>query len=176
MFEMRLQALVNQLVSHHLDQCLDNEALHFSFDLEMSSIAYSNAQRKLTSGKELRQRCGLQLLYHKINRGSHISVFSAVTKSPFDRVEEVGFWKHEVTHDSCWRDVNAINQLYFSMAEKINKDRKAHGDEEIAPANMMQYSRFAGIGLEHAFSWIPVEVIRDPSDESNYRKILTVKM
>jgi hypothetical protein len=94
MLQMRLDRLVQQIVSHHLlGQGREKEALYLNFDLRMSSFSKSDtfdASR------------GLHLLYHLRPGYQSVSVFSAVTDSPFSGCAGMK-WKHEVTHDSCWR-------------------------------------------------------------------------
>lgn len=78
-----------------------NEALYIHFDLGMGHY---------TERKSYTQRRGLHLLYYLRPEMSYITVFSSITASPFASIKEVPGWKHECTHDSCWRDINVFSQ------------------------------------------------------------------
>src|SRR5690606_30078560 len=95
----------------------ENEALHFNFSLDLS----------IYSPIRVSVRKGLHLLYYKKPHSATVSVFSAVVDSPFDGIEKVEEWEHEISHDSCWREITTINNLYFQMAERINNKLLAAG-------------------------------------------------
>lgn len=140
----------------------ENEAIYFSFDVSMSHY---------TKTKHYKQRNGLHLLY-QVNPGfTYINVFSAVTDSPFANIKTVE-WKHECTHDSCWRDVNIFGDVYFGMAAKINSMLKADGLNELAPQDMHEYNiNSFSKGL---YRWIPVKISKDPNDKNSYWKLVQV--
>lgn len=167
MFEMRLDRIVEQIVRHAFfnpdgSKEFDKQALYVVFDVSMSSAV-----------EKVRQRRGIHLLYHSRN-GNYISVFSAVSSSPFVRLADINNWKHEVTHDSCWRDIKVITQTYFTMAGLINKERVERGWEEEVPIQMSQFVTFGGILRKEMFQWVPAEVKIDPACEHNYRKLITL--
>src|ERR1700723_2320616 len=112
MFEMRLDKVVEQIVSTTFAQGRrEKEALYFNFDLRLWS--FEKQEQFYTSR-------GLHLLYHQQSYSSYISVFSAISPSPFGRMKDIAEWKHESTHDSCWRDIRGLTDLYFDMANEIN--------------------------------------------------------
>lgn len=162
MFEIRLDRVAQQIVSHNLRGKGSGEqvALYLKFDVRLSShgIAHTIAR-------------GLHLLYHQVLHHASVSVFSAVTPSPFDRIDTVKEFKHEVTHDSCWRDLRVFNETYFTMANEVNVIRKNYGLSEIAPVAMNQFVTFAGLG-EDLFQWVSVKVTKDETDERNYRRVI----
>jgi len=84
-----------------------------------------------------------------------VSVFSAVLDSPFDKIGEVQEWKHETSHDSCWKDIQVFFQTYLGMAEEINKELIEEGYQKAAPSNMHQHNSFAMFGAP-VFSWVGV--------------------
>src|SRR5690606_2308211 len=137
------------------------KGLHLSFDVSLSSY---------TNSKEYNARCGLHLVYHA--RTNYVTVFSGITSSPFSHPALVQEWKHESTHDSCWRDVNTFSDLYFRNAEIVNTKRQQDGLKAIAPKNMSQNVFFSR--LDSVWSWIPVEITKDPEDEYKHRRILKV--
>lgn len=165
MFEMSLQNLVNAIVDQELARKgNDTHGLYFSFDPGLSF--YSDSGEDYSA-----KRRGLHLLY-QVNAGySYINVFSAVTDSPFDPISKCE-WKHEHTHDSCWRSVNAISDLYFEMAEEINQQLEADGKPRIAPRDMCQYVHTAL--SRNLYSWVPCKVEKDPADPHNYRRIVII--
>lgn len=167
MFEMRLDRIVQQIVTHHLFPNLnDKVALYINFDVRLHSY---ESKRSTT---EFNQSRGLHLLYHQGAHSSYVTVFSAVTASPFERIEGVKEWKHEVTHDSCWRDLRIFSDTYFDMAQKINSSRTKVGLKEIAPAAMNEHNSFAGIARNSMFEWVKVDITKDPEDSGNYRRLV----
>jgi hypothetical protein len=165
MFNLPLVSVVNKMVEHELvGNGRDDEALHFHFDLR---LAYY-----LPKGYKCNASAGLHLLYH-LNKGySYVSVFSAITESPFTKIAGVTEWKHETTHDSCWRELRTVVNLYFQMAEEINLRLKSSGHKEVAPCEMTEHNNFALFGK--LYQWVPVQVTKDPSDKHNYRKLITI--
>lgn len=163
MFAMPLDYLVASIVRSEFPSDRVGQALHFHFDVRLSD--YSEEVNTT-------QSAALHLLYHTHPMGSYISVFSGVERGrPFTSVKEIKEWKHEVTHDSCWRDINAITQLYFDMAEELNALRVKAGYEAKAPRDFSPFVSFA-LFSDGLYSWIPVEVNRDPVD--SYKR--TVKL
>lgn len=164
MFEMRLDRLAQQIVSHNLcGQGRKDEALHLDFDVRLSCPEIPDTIIR-----------GIHLLYHQMPHHASISVFSGVTPSPFDKHSAVKEWKHEVTHDSCWRDLRIFNETYFTMADEVNVIRHKLGLEEIAPVKMNQFVSFVGIARDHLYQWLEVKVARDATDEHNYRRTIQV--
>ena len=160
MLEMRVSHVVEQVVRQFLlptDGGRESEAIHFQFDIDLS---YWGKKAEY----EFNERAGLHLLYHRKPECAAVSVFSGLTESPFDRMKEVKKWKHETSHDSCWRDINVFSQLYFGMADRIN----AKLEKKVAPCEMRQFNNFAMFnGL---FQWVPCEVSYDPDDPHRYRR------
>ncbi|MDE1834756.1 MAG: hypothetical protein KGH64_05470 [Candidatus Micrarchaeota archaeon] len=169
MLNIRISDVVNQIVEHELvNKGRDGKALYMHFDLHMSYYSEDSAR-----GLHVRSSRGLHLLYHCPRERSYISVFSGVTASPFDNAKDVKTWKHETTHDSCWRSISAFSSLYFDMAEEINSSLVANGHKAVAPAMMDECNNFALFGKK-MFSWFPVTVKTDDDDVSRYRKIVTL--
>lgn len=52
----------------------------------------------------------------------------------------------------------------------VNAERVADGLPEVAPRDMSEHNDFRPFGPP--FSWIPVDVMKDPTDPNSYRKIL----
>jgi hypothetical protein len=167
MFEMRLETLVNAIVSTELQgKGRENEGLLFSFDVSLTHYVNDIIG-------PVGRRKGLHLLYQVNPDYSYINVFSAVTDSPFDSPVNAT-WKHECTHDSCWRnDVDALSHLYFEMAEEINLQLEDSGHARVAPAAMVQNVFPGGIGRD-LYRWVPCAISKDPADKHRYRKILTL--
>lgn len=167
MLEMKLSRVVHQIVEHHLGgQGREKEALYVNFDVRMSSY--------YQLGREFAESRGLHLLYHQNPGHATLSVFSAVTRSPFERLPQVTEWKHEVSHDSCWRDIHVFSDVYFEMAKRINEKRCNAGLGEKAPIEMNQNCFFAGIARNTMFEWVKVSVTKDPEDSNNYRRLVTL--
>ncbi len=161
MLKIDVRNVVHAIVEQELiEKDRLGRAIHINFDLRMSHH---------TDRKSYDQSRGLHLLYHRNQNSSFVSVFSAVTDSPFSTIRDVKEWKHECTHDSCWRDVNAFSQVYFDMAECINSVRKKEGLATIAPKDMHEWHSFGRAGL---FKWIPCKVSRDL--QNDYRRLLEV--
>jgi hypothetical protein len=164
MLQIKVERVVNQIVQHELlgKGGRQDEALYLHFDLRMSYYEENQS--------DCRSR-GLHLLYHVRPGGSYVDVFSAVTDSPFDKIESVKEWKHEASHDSCWRDVSCFSKVYFEMAKDINQARKSRGQVEIAPKDMHEHN---GFGLfDNLYEWVSVRITRkDPCD--SYRKTIEV--
>jgi len=162
MLKIDVRNVVNALVEQELrGKGRQDSALYIHLDLRMSHH---------TNNKSYDQSRGLHLLYYCLPQMSYITVFSGVTDSPFSKVREVKEWKHACTHDSCWRDVNTFSQVYFDMAANINAMLKKEKKEEIAPKDMHEWHNFHS-GL---YTWVPVKVTKDPTDDRNYRKLVEV--
>lgn len=157
MLTMKIETLVNALVQSELSKNQEkNKALYFGFDLHLSVSTPSVFKRR-----------GLNLLYYK--EGAFTSVFSAVTNLQWS-VPEKTEWKHEVSHDSCWRDIRVFSETYFKMAEEINKYLRDFGYEEVAPCNMNQLNTPRMFGS--LYEWKKVKVIKDSTDQNNYRRLV----
>lgn len=163
MLSMRIDSLVASLVRHELvGKGREDEALYINFDLRLSS--HTN------EGDSYNQSRGLHLLYH-VNPGySYITVFSGITPSPFGKAKDVEKWKHECTHDSCWRDIQVFSQLFFEMAKQINAERVEDGLPEIAPAHMHEHNSFPL--FDKMYDWKRVRITKDPNDSNSYRKLV----
>lgn len=166
MLSMRIDNLIARIVRQELfaKDCSNNDAIHFHLDLRMSY--------HVADGKSYDDSCGLHLLYHRMPNGSYITVFSATSfASPFRKINEVKEWKHETTHDSCWRNINAFSKAYFDMAANINSQLVKDGLQEVAPIEMSEYNDFALFG--NAFNWVKVDVSKDPNDYPyNYKRLV----
>jgi hypothetical protein len=140
----------------------DKKALHFHLDLRLSYDQHTIAR-------------GLHLLYHRHRSTSYISVFSAAIKdNPFIKLKQVdpNTWKHEVTHDSCWRESTSsvLTENYFEMANEVNQRL---GEElAVAPCKMTDSTHFSL--FDDAFDWVTVSVTKDLYDGNNYRRLVTV--
>lgn len=164
MLSMRIDTLVAAMVRKLLIEDGGDgpdKALHIHFDLSMSQY--------YVGPNSYNQRCGLHLLYHCPYGGS-VTVFSAVTESPFTKIKEVKEWVHEVTHDSCWRDIQVFSRIYFGMAEKINSALKADGFDAVAPKDMSEHNTF-GLFIP-IFNWVPIKVTKDSEDTFGYRRLV----
>lgn len=169
MLNIKIETVVNQIVRQELVEKnrgplpdgAENIGLYMNFDCRLSHY---------TNEKTYNESCGLHLLYHCIPGGSVITVFSGVTDSPFDSIKTVKHWKHECSHDSCWRDIGVFSNVYFDMARKINEAMLAHGLKDIAPKDMHENNSFNG--FDKVFSWVKVNVSVDKADKNRYRKVL----
>ena len=162
MLSMNVSGLVDALVKQELlDKHVKDKAMHFHFDVGMSYY---------TNGGSFNARRGLHMLYHsKLGYGS-VSVFSAVTPSPFVRVGEVDGWDHDTTHDSCWRGVTTYSRVYFDMAQEVNSKIEEAGLAPIAPAMMTEHNTLFG----PVYDWVAVEVSLDPKDRYQHRRLVKV--
>ncbi len=163
MFEMKIDSLIERVVRHELlSKCTANEAMYFNFDISLS--VYKGDSSSYT------ERRGLHLLYHS-PYGASINVFSSVTENCFASLKDVGNrWKHETSHDSCWKDIRVFSKTYFEMAESINSHLRIHGQAEKAPKDMDQFNCFR----DYLFRWVSVKVSKDPKDTNNYRRIVEI--
>lgn len=161
MLTMKIDRMVAGLVRQELIEAKgkDGKALHFHFDLRMSYF---------TDDKSYDTSRALHLLYHLPYGYNSVDVFSAVLDSPFDGIRKVENWKHECSHDSCWRDVDVFPRVYFEMATKINEKLVEKGLEEVAPKEMHEFNSFALFG--QVYDWVPVEVQRS----QEYRKEIKI--
>ena len=165
MLSMSIKILVAQLVNQELHKNKDEGlAMHFSFDIGISDY---------DEGFQTSRRCGLHLVYWCLPGSSYITVFSGITESPFRQAKDVHEWEHEMTHDSEWRQIGAINKMYFGMCRSINESRVAAGLETKAPILMAEHNNFSK--LDVVYQWLKVEVNMDPKDEAGYRKALVLK-
>lgn len=163
MLKIDVRNVVHAIVEQELiEKDRLERALYINFDLRMSHH---------TNSRSFDQSRGLHLLYHRNSNSSFVSVFSAVTDSPFATIRDVKEWKHECTHDSCWRDVNTFSQVYFDMANQINDALKEAKLEPIPPAHMHEWHNFGRGGL---FQVLEVKVTKDPNDDRNYRRKVEV--
>jgi len=163
MLQMSIRNVAHQIVQHELlGKGREKEGLYLNFDLRMSHH---------TDRGSYDQSRGLHLLYYVHPHGTYVTVFASVTKSPFATLRDVKEWKHECTHDSCWRDINTFSQVYFDMAECINSALQKNKLDAIAPKDMHEYNSFGRSGL---YEWVPVEVTKDPEDDRNYRRLVKV--
>lgn len=176
MLSMRIETLVNALVRQELvGKGREKEALHFHFSLGMAVYTSSeNYEKRRKSGSidPFEEHRGLHMLYYVKPGFSYISVFSAITPSAFMKVDEVQDWTHEITHDSCWAQVDTFSRAYFDMAEKINQAMVKEGLEKVAPLNMSEYNTPPLFGP--VFDWVPIEISKDPNDDRGYRRLVKV--
>lgn len=165
MLNMRVDHLVETVVDQFLyGKGREDEALHFAFDVSMSYY---------TDTKTFSVRRGLQLLYYALPHSNTIHVFSARTEKPFTSSKEVNKWKHQVSHDSCWRgtsDNRAFANTYFEMANDVNQLLTESGFEEVAPIKMIEHNFCYG----NLFDWVKVKMSKDPNDNHGYRKLIEV--
>ncbi len=168
MLSMKAEAVVNALVKQLLVEDTDPDetrALHFHIDARMSYHGHAE------DGESFNASRGLHLLYHSEFR--YVTVFSSIVDSPFDRLSQVESWKHESSHDSCWRNIEAFAKVYFGMAKEINAALVQKGYPEVAPCEMHEHNSFAIFGAG-VFDWVPVRVTKDPEDRHRYRRIVEV--
>lgn len=167
MLSMRVDTMINALVSHLVEEgSSKNEALHFHLDLRMATYI-GDGNRRFSASR------GLHLLYYREANSAYVHVFSAVLDSPFATIASVTEWKHECTHDSCWRDVGVFAQVYFGMANEINDARADAKLEAIAPKDMSEHNGFAMFGKP--FTWRKVKVMKDETDDNSYRRKVVVE-
>ncbi len=164
MLQIRLDKVVNQIVQCELlnKGGRKEQALHLHFDLRTSY--YAECQSYHASR-------GLHLLYHVKPGSSYVDVFSSMADSPFDKIQTVKEWKHEISHDSCWRDIQCFSNIYFEMADEVNNAIRKSGGKSVAPINMSECNGFGT--LESLYRWVPVRITKkDPSD--SYRKTVEI--
>jgi hypothetical protein len=167
MLSISISKIVNQIVKHALlsnTERKEGEGLYLSFDCGLGHYTNSNS---------FSSRCGLHLVYHCLPGMTYVDVFSMVTNSPFAKVKDFdgSDFTHEVTHDSCWRDIEIFSSLYFGMAREINEKMKAAGLPEVAPGLMTDHSSFQ-LFDDNLWKWIPIKVKKDPAE--HYRKTLEI--
>lgn len=165
MLSVRLDHVIQQLVQQEMISKSSGfpgvreevvQAMYFRLRLHLYSV--NNAD---TFGAARH----LHLLYYCAG-GSSIDVFSAVTES-WTQGRPKENWKHEISHDSCWRDIRVFSECYFEMAKQINEERVAAGLKEEAPKNMVEHNTFSG---DTVWEWQAVRIAKDPKDIHNYRK------
>lgn len=177
MLNIDISRLAAAIVRQELvGQGRDDEALYLSFGLRLSaSIARKDFELGIPAFLEERKsQCsrGLHLLYHCRPMHSYITVFSGVTDSPLGRLADVKEWKHEITHDSGWRDIGIFSSIYFDMADTINNELNHPLDRaqsQIAPKDMQQFNTFP---RDKIFSWVPVEVQK--ASGHHYEKVVKI--
>jgi len=162
---MKVETVVNALVTQLLSTDLYNEAIHFHLDCRLNY--FEDGKRNYRTAR------ALHLLYQRHTGSTYISAFSAVLDNPFDKIDKVKDWNHECTHDYCWRSVNCFSAVYFSMAEDINRQLVKAGLSEVAPIDMREFNSFGGIS-GNVFQLVPVKVELDPTDKNHHRRMITV--
>lgn len=157
MLQLEVRSIINSLVRQELEGKSGNEhrALYFNLDLEMYDLEKS------------RRRRGLHLLYHSL-MGTSVTVFSGITESSFASIQEIQPWIFEISHDSCWRNAEVFQVLYFGLVSELNQHRKSLQKKTLAPVEFCQHTTFR----HPVFQWMPVKVSKDPTDSDNYRKII----
>jgi hypothetical protein len=166
LLQMSVQSLVNAIVEQELvGKGRPDQGLYFAFDVGLT--LYRGDDGECIDAK----RRSLHLLYQANPEQTYIHVFSSTTDSPFSKPTDSDvIWQHEGSHDSCWRTCNAIDSLYFEMAEEINATLPAK--QRRSPADMTQFVNpqlFRGL-----FRWLPCKVERDNTDTRGYRRTLTL--
>jgi len=161
MLSIAINRLANKIVEQELLKKggRTDEALYLNFALRTSVFTKANRYSEMR---------GLHLLYHMPNGSRSISVFSGITPAACSLIRDVREWKHEISHDSCWRDIRTFSNVYFEMAERINTRLEEDGIEGVAPADMYNDNDFNMMG--EVFSFIRVSVSKDISDPMSYRK------
>lgn len=133
MFQMKVISVVDSLVNTLLVRQPDmnpGKAVLFELDLKLSSYE---------DNETFTSRTNLHLLYNKMHSyGRYISVFSyeGVVSTLIDPRDRGYIWKHEGTHDSCWRDLSLVSDIYFRCARVVNEQRQAAGYKPIPPRDM----------------------------------------
>ena len=164
MLSMSVSGIVDALVEQELVRKGGNDkALHFHFDLGLAHY---------TRSETYTARRGLHMLYHLRPGYGSVSVFSAVTHSPFVKVRAVDGWDHDTTHESCWRGVTTYSKVYFDMAQEVNSKIEEAGLAPIAPIMMTEHNTFSLFGP--VYDWVDVEVTLDPKDRYQHRRIVKV--
>ena len=137
MFQMPVINVVDSLVNTLLVKQPDlnpGKAVLFELDLKLASIEGFTAFKSCAS---------LHLLYNKMHSyGSYISVFSyeGVVSNLIDPRDRGYIWKHEGTHDSGWKGLSLVSDIYFRCAREVNTQRKAVGHKCVPPKDMHDYS------------------------------------
>lgn len=158
MLSISINTVVAGLVRQHLqNQGREAEAMHFHFLLLLGIGDYQVHQ-------------DLHLLYHQKPHAGTLSVFSAVKQkyTPLRFMSGTDF-KHEISHDSCWRDIQVFSKTYFAMAEEVNNFLGSTGRDHIAP-NQMTSNVFLNLPHTHMYEWVPAQVSLDPNDSTRYRR------
>lgn len=154
MFSIEISRIVYPLVKQLMKEKPEGKGLLFSFDVSLSD--HSN-------GLGLSYRRELDLLYNTYSRnGTYISAFSRIGVLGEERDRKKHVWTHECTHDSCWRDLSVISNLYFEGARVINDKRVRAGLKEIAPRDMGDHTGFNI--FRPAFEWVDVEQTKLDND------------
>lgn len=164
MFAMKLENVVQAIVDIELRRNQDpSKGLLVSFDVGMADYS--------TGSNYPEERGAVHLLYYVKPGGNYISVFSAFSKR-HTSIKELD-WKHEVTHDSCWRDINIFSKVFFDFAQSLNTKLAKMGLPPKAPKDFSENVFFDG--FSDPWKMIDVEVTNDPSDNRSYRRILKIK-
>lgn len=161
MLTMNIEATVDAIVRNLLSTGREDEGLHFAFQVRASDDKYHRASLRL------------HLVYHKREGHVSISVFSALVTdghTVFDL--DASRWTHEVTHDSCWADINVCHRAVMQLTDSINAQREKDGFEPVAAIDLEFFTRPYTFKL---FEWLPVVVSRDPNDPHRYRRTLQVR-
>lgn len=162
MFEMRLDSLVQQIVKSHFpykNPDFANKGLYVAFDVRMSDYDV-----------DVTHSAFIHLIYHAQPESNCITVFAGLSTQS-SSIKDVKEWKHEITHDSCWRNINVFNSVYFYMAEKLNETRKEKGLSEKAPKDFHTFVDFPFVS-DKLYDLIPIAIAKDP--ENHYKRILTL--
>lgn len=161
MFKMPVQHVVNTLVKGMMQgqETPKGKGLLVSLDVQLTSHLRGGLESPFF-------RREVHLLYSRYQgAGSYISVFSFVKRYGGGHDPKKFEWKHEVTHDSCWRDLTLINNVYFEAAAEINKKRVDVGLPEVAPFSMTDHSAF---DIFKPFQWVNV-VQTKVHDDTRYK-------
>ena len=160
MFKMPVQHVVNTLVKGMMQkqEPPKGKGLLVSLDVQLTSYLGEGLESPFF-------RREIHLLYSRYQgAGSYISVFSCVKGYGGGLNPKEFTWKHEVTHDSCWRDLTVVSDVYFQAAAEINKKRVDAGLAEVAPYLMTDHSAFDIL----PFRWVDV-VQTKVRDDSRYK-------
>lgn len=168
MLTIEVGSIVNNLVEQLLVKPRGNEkVLHFGFKCVLAYYEHTNH-----GGRSYDSHCGLHVLYHLKPQRTYVDVFSAITDLS-TKIHDVKDWRHEASHDSCWRDIAAFNKAYFDLAENVNEKLEADGHERVAPMHMSEHNGPQLFGP--VFSWVNATVTKDPACDRSYRKLITIE-
>jgi hypothetical protein len=164
MLKISINDVVNTIVTSQLvRQGRNNEALYMAFDISI---------RHYNKNKSYERRQGLHLVYHCEQSSTYVSVFSATSQNPYDKLKDIDSWKLESHHDSAWRNISVFSQVYFSMTSEINADLVNDGMNEVRPCDMNESNSFVGACRDKLFTWIPVNVVNGVDSFGPERKKL----
>jgi hypothetical protein len=157
MFEMRLKEIIPTIVNFAFDSKKPDllNLLRLSFDVRM----YDYECNKHT-------RTEIDLAFYRREESRYTCVFYSLNNNKT--------WANVTNHDECWRDIPIITQVYFDMAEFLNKNRQAQNLPELAPKDFHSTVNFNNFS-DKMWEWVPnFTVAKDPTDPFNYRRILTI--